>query len=118
MTADVTSRIQRTQTAMQRAGLDALLVAPGSDLRYLTGYDAQPLERLTALILPVDGSPVLIVPVLEAAEAERSPAALACMSGVTHAETDDAHALAVESVQSATRVAVDDHMWAIRMLAF
>jgi Xaa-Pro aminopeptidase len=118
VTADVTSRIQRAQAAMGRAGLDALLVAPGSDLRYLTGYDAKPLERLTALILPVDGSPVLIVPVLEAAEAERSPAALAGMSVVTHAETDDAHALAVESVQSATRVAVDDHMWAIRMLAF
>ncbi len=118
MTADVTSRIQRTQAAMGRAGLDALLVAPGSDLRYLTGYDAQPLERLTALILPVDGSPVLVVPVLEAAEAERSPAALAGMTLVTHAETDDAHALAVEPVQGATRVAVDDHMWAIRMLAF
>jgi Xaa-Pro aminopeptidase len=118
MTADVTSRIQRTQTEMKRAGLDALLVAPGSDLRYLTGYDAKPLERLTALVLPVDGSPVLVVPALEAAEAERSPAALAGMTLVTHAETDDAHALAVEPVRTATRVAVDDHMWAIRMLAF
>jgi Xaa-Pro aminopeptidase len=118
MTADVTSRIQRTQTEMQRAGLDALLVAPGSDLRYLTGYDAQPLERLTALVLPADGAPALVVPVLEAAEAERSPAALAGMSIVTHGETDDAHALAVEPVRNARRVAVDDHMWAIRMLAF
>jgi Xaa-Pro aminopeptidase len=118
MTADLTSRIQRTQTAMRQAGLDALLVAPGSDLRYLTGYDAQPLERLTALVVPVDGSPVLVVPVLEAAEAERSPAALAGMTIRTHGETDDAHALAVEPVRTAGRVAVDDHMWAIRMLAF
>jgi Xaa-Pro aminopeptidase len=118
MTADVTSRIRRAQEAMASAGLDLLLVAPGSDLRYLTGYDAQPLERLTALVLPVDGAPVLVVPALEAPEAERSPAALAGMSVVTHGETDDSHALAVDPFRSAARVAVDDHMWAIRMLAF
>jgi Xaa-Pro aminopeptidase len=118
MTADVTSRIQRAQAAMARAELDLLLVAPGSDLRYLTGYDAQPLERLTALVLPVEGSPRLVVPVLEAPEAERSAAALAGMEVVTHGETDDAHALAVEPARHPARVAVDDHMWAIRMLAF
>jgi Xaa-Pro aminopeptidase len=118
MTADVTSRIQRAQAAMARAELDLLLVAPGSDLRYLTGYDAQPLERLTALVLPVEGSPRLVVPVLEAPEAERSAAALAGMEVVTHGETDDAHALAVEPARHPGRVAVDDHMWAIRMLAF
>src|SRR6478609_9755240 len=117
MTADLTSRIQRAQTAMAATGLDALVVAPGPDLRYLTGYDAQPLERLTALVLPVDGAPVLVVPALEAAEAERSPAALAGMQVVTHGETDDAHAMAVGPIRAARRVAVDDHMWAIRMLA-
>jgi len=117
MTADVTSRIQRTRSAMAGSGLDALVVSPGPDLRYLTGYDAKPLERLTALVLPVDGSPVLVVPALEAAEAERSPAALAGMQVVTHGETHDAHAVAVESIKTARRVAVDDHMWAIRMLA-
>ncbi len=118
MTADVTSRIQRTQAAMAGARIDALVVAPGSDLRYLTGYDAAPLERLTVLVLPADGAPVLVVPALEAAEAERSPAALAGMEVLTHGETDDAHALAVTAVKSAARVAVDDHMWANRMLAF
>ncbi|MBM0239663.1 aminopeptidase P family N-terminal domain-containing protein, partial [Micromonospora sp. ATA32] len=33
--------------ATATAGLDALLLSPGSDLRYLTGYDAHPGERLT-----------------------------------------------------------------------
>ncbi len=37
---------------------------------------------------------------------------------MTHEETDDAHLLAVETVKDARRVAVDDHMWAVRMLAF
>src|SRR5690349_10085842 len=98
MTADVTSRIQRAQSAMSAAGVNALVVAPGSDLRYLTGYSATPLERLTALVLPAGGDPVLVVPVLEAAEAQRSPAALAGMEIVTHGETDDSHQIAVERI--------------------
>ena len=35
-----------------RAGLDALLIGVGADLRYLAGYEALPLERLTLLVLP------------------------------------------------------------------
>ena len=34
------------------AGLDALLVGVGAELRYLTGYLAMPLERLTLLVIP------------------------------------------------------------------
>ena len=33
-------------------GLDALLVGVGADLRYLAGYAALPLERLTLLVIP------------------------------------------------------------------
>jgi Xaa-Pro aminopeptidase len=117
MTADVMSRINRAQTAMAGTGLDALVVSPGPDLRYLTGYDAKPLERLTVLVLPVDDEPFLVVPVLESAEAERSPAALTGMQVVTHGETDDAYGLAVKPIAAARKVAVDDHMWAARMLA-
>jgi Xaa-Pro aminopeptidase len=117
MTVDLASRIQRAQEALRAEGVDALVVSPGPDLRYLTGYDAKALERLTALVLPVDGDPVLVVPILEAAEAERSPAALAGMQIATHAETDDAHGLAVRPIKSARRVVVDDHMWAARLFA-
>ena len=34
------------------AGLDALLIGVGAELRYLTGYLAMPLERLTLLVMP------------------------------------------------------------------
>lgn len=115
---DVTSRIARAQAALATAGLDALVVGAGADLRYLTGYDALPLERLTALVLPVDGSPLLVVPTLEAAEAERSPAALAGMEIRTHDETDDSYALAVTPLKGARAVGVDDHMWAVRLRTF
>ncbi len=115
MTADLASRIRRVQDAMAAADVSGLVVTPGSDLRYLTGYDAKPLERLTALVLPREGDPRLVVPALEVAEAERSPAALAGMAVVTHGETDDAYAVAVDGLEGASTLAVDDHMWSVRV---
>lgn len=115
MTADVATRIKRTQSAMAAAGVDGLIVTPGSDLRYLTGYAATPLERLTALVLSAEDDPVLVVPQLELAEAERSPAALAGMQVTTHGETDDAYALALSRLTGAQEIAVDDHLWASRL---
>src|SRR2546425_10909317 len=47
------------------AGLAAVVVAPGPALLYLSGYDAPPLERLTALVVRPDREAVLIVPALE-----------------------------------------------------
>src|SRR4051794_20787262 len=44
-----TDRLSRAQEAVRAAGVDALLVSPSADLRYLTGYNAHPLERLTCL---------------------------------------------------------------------
>jgi Xaa-Pro aminopeptidase len=117
MTADLASRIARAQDAMAESGVDALIVTPGADLRYLTGYAAMPLERLTALILPADGDPVLLVPELEAPEAERSPAALAGMLVQSHGELEDAYDVVRRLVGSAAAVAVDDHMWATRVFA-
>ena len=66
--------MSRAKAAAAAAGLDAVLVTPGADLRYLTGYDALPLERLTCLLLRASGDPVLVVPTLERPAAEASPA--------------------------------------------
>jgi Xaa-Pro aminopeptidase len=115
MTADLASRIRRVQQAMDVEGIDGLIVTPGPDLRYLTGYDAVPLERLTALVVRADGDPTLVVPVLERPEAERSPAALAGMAVASHGETDDAYAVAAELLGRVSVLAVDDHMWASRV---
>ena len=107
------TRWHRAQQAAAESGIDAVVVTPGADLRYLTGYDAKPLERLTALLLPASGDPLLIVP-----ELERS-AALA--SGVdveiaAWAETDDPFALVADRLAARPRIAVDDHIWGIRLL--
>ncbi len=69
-----TTRIRRAQEAMQAEGIDALLVGPSPDLRWLVGYDALPLERLTMLVVPAEADPQLVVPALEAPRAEASGA--------------------------------------------
>ena len=62
------ARLAAARRAAAAAGLDGLLIGVGADLRYLTGYDAMALERLTLLVLPSsDEAPAtLIAPRLEA----------------------------------------------------
>src|SRR3954469_12604049 len=66
-------RLARARTAVGRAKLAALLVTPSADLRYLTGYDAPPFERLTCLVIRPGADPVLLVPELEKPRAAASP---------------------------------------------
>ncbi len=111
-------RLRRAQAEARRAGVDALLVSPGPDLAYLTGYDAVPLERLTCLVLPAEGDPRLVVPALERPAAAASPAGRLGMDLVTWQETDDPYALTASLLpRDAASVAVDDRMWAVKALA-
>ncbi|MGM1059207.1 M24 family metallopeptidase [Saccharothrix sp. Mg75] len=59
------ARLDRATAAASTAGLDGLLVTPGSDLRYLIGAGGSSFERLTCLVVPVGGTPLLVVPKLE-----------------------------------------------------
>jgi Xaa-Pro aminopeptidase len=115
-------RLSRAVHATSEAGIDALLITPGADLRYLVGYDAKPLERLTCLLVPARGEPVLIVPRLEQAAAEASGAG-SVVKIVTHEETDDAFALAAALLRDclgreAATVGLADRMWAEQVLRF
>jgi Xaa-Pro aminopeptidase len=58
-------RLERAASAAADAGFDALIVTPGSDLRYLIGAVGGSFERLTCLVLPAAGAPTLVVPKLE-----------------------------------------------------
>lgn len=110
----MTSRWRRAQQEAAARGIDAVVLTPGANLRYLTGYDAKALERLTALVLPSSGDPVLIVPELE------RPAAAAAgvdLEILAWAETDDQYAVLASQLPGAGRIAVDDQMWAVRVLA-
>ncbi|MFI6463890.1 M24 family metallopeptidase [Streptomyces sp. NPDC050538] len=112
-------RLHRAREATARAGLDALLISPGADLRYLTGYDAKPLERLTCLVLPADGDPFLLVPALEELAAKASPAGDLGIEITGWDETDDPYALVAARLPARTaRVGVDNRMWAEKAIAF
>src|SRR5438309_9106726 len=90
-TADLypASRLERAAEAAARAGLDALLLTPGPDLRYLTGYDTHQSERLTCLAVPAAGPAFLVVPRLELASAKASPVSAMNLDVVAWDETDD-----------------------------
>ena len=112
-------RVVRAQKAAAQAGLDALLISPGPDLRYLTGYEALPLERLTCLVAPADGDPFLVVPLLEKPAAEASPVGGLGLEIMGWRETEDPYALLAARLPSGMRrVGLDNHMWAEKVLAF
>jgi Xaa-Pro aminopeptidase len=118
----LSERLRKAADAAASAGVDALLVTPGADLRYLAGYDAIPLERLTCLVVPARGEPTLVVPRLERLAAEASGAD-AVVKIVTHEETDDAFAMTADLIRGAiegepSTVGVADRMWAEQVLRF
>ena len=115
----VNDRLAAAQHAAEAAGIDALLVSPGPDLAYLTGYEAVALERLTCLVLPTAGRPVVVVPTLEHPAALASPLGGAGVNLVHWGETDDPYTLVAGLLPSGTRrVGLDNHMWAEKVLAF
>ncbi len=94
---------------MATNGVDALLVSVGSDLPYLTGYEAMPLERLTMLVVPRDGEATLVVPRLEAPRVVEQPGAFALHPWN---ETDDPVAIVASLIGRPSVAAVGDTMWA------
>jgi Xaa-Pro aminopeptidase len=115
-TGDLAGRLAAVSRSAQQRGVDAVLVTPGSDLRYLIGYDAIPLERLTCLVIPSAGDPTLVVPRLELLAAQASPAADLGLAIASWTETDDPIHLVASLIPGASTVALDDHMWAEKVL--
>jgi len=98
----------QVRQTMAATGTDVLALSVGSDLPWLIGYEAMPLERLTMLVVPIDAPPTLVIPGLEAPRV------------VTHdglfeirpwGETEDPVAIAAGLIGSALSVAVGDQMW-------
>ncbi len=109
-------RLRAVSAATGQAGLDALLLTPGPDLRYVTGYDAHESERLTCLVLPAGKDPILVVPRLELRGVHASPAAALGLEIVGWDETDDPYALVARRLGAVTAVGLSDRMWALMVL--
>jgi Xaa-Pro aminopeptidase len=116
-------RLERAAVAAAEAGLAVLLLTPGPDLRYLTGYDAHQLERLTCLAVPASNGaghePFLVVPRLELPAAQASPAGGMGFEIIPWDETDDPYALVTKRLGAASGpVGLSDRMWALMVLRF
>ncbi|MFJ8648369.1 M24 family metallopeptidase [Streptomyces sp. NPDC093546] len=113
---DYRARMARAAEAAAAAGLAGLLVAPGPDLVYLTGYRVPAdTERLTLLVLVPGEEPVLVVPALEAPDAARAAGA----PGLTLRDwTDgiDPYAVAAPLLDPKGRFGVSDNAWAMHLL--
>jgi len=114
-------RVHAAREVAAETGVDLLVVTPGSDLRYLCGYAAHAMERLTALAVPRRGEPFLVVPRLEAPMVDASPAGTLGLEVLTWDETDDPFALLARAAtarlgSAPARVAVGDRTWALHAL--
>jgi Xaa-Pro aminopeptidase len=110
------SRLKDIAAAAGAAGLDALLLTPGPDLRYATGYAAKQLERLTCLAVPAAGEPFLVVPNLELPAARASRAGQLDLEIIGWDETDDPYELVAGRLGPVTSVGLADRMWALMTL--
>lgn len=113
---DYAQRLDRVRNALGNSQIDALFVTPGSDLRYLTGYDALPLERLTCLAITSNHTAHLLVPRLELPAAQHHGLDQFGIEVVAWDETDDAIALLTKVTGSIKSAAVNDAMWAQKAL--
>src|SRR5215831_5010548 len=114
-------RLGLAAAAAVQAGVGALLLTPGPDLRYLTGYEALPTERLTCLVVPADGPAFLVAPRLELRSVQASPAGGLGVDIVGWDETDDPYRLVADRLGrlgTPESVGLADQMWAMMVLRF
>ncbi|MGV9825636.1 M24 family metallopeptidase [Gordonia sp. NPDC003429] len=111
-------RLARAAELTAAAGLDALIVSPGPDLRYLTGSRADTFERLMALVIPASGNPRLVVARLELASVRDSAVSELGIEVDDWVDGDDAHTLALSGLPRGSRIAVSESMPALHVVPF
>ncbi|MGW3729030.1 aminopeptidase P family protein [Streptomyces sp. NPDC000851] len=113
---DYRARMERAARAAADAGLAGLLVAPGPDLVWLTGYaPTATTERLTLLVLTAGQDPVLVVPTLEAPDAAKAPGAPA-LNLRDWTDGKDPYAATAALLDATGHFGVSDNAWAMHLL--
>ena len=113
------ARLAACRLAVAERGLASLLLSVGPDLRYLTGFVGEPMERFTLLVVPREGPVSFLVPRLEAQKAaETRLVAAGSARVVPFDESDDAAALVADMLRShvAASIGVSDRMWSMHLL--
>ncbi|MFG2511151.1 aminopeptidase P family protein [Streptomyces sp. NPDC048584] len=110
------ARMERAARQAAEAGLAGLLVAPGPDLVWFTGYTpTAATERLTLLVLAAGRDPVLVVPTLEAPDAERALGACA-LTLRDWTDGKDPYAATAALLDANGRFGISDNAWAMHLL--
>ena len=113
---DYAARLQRGAAHAREAGLDGLLIAPGPDLAYFIDYLPVAItERITLLVIPADGEPCMVVPILE-----HDSAAAALGAGavrlVDWSDGTDEYIPTAGLLAPDGRYAISDSAWALHLL--
>jgi Xaa-Pro aminopeptidase len=115
-TEDYAARMRRVVADATEAGLDGLLITPGPDLVWLTGYRPTAItERLTVLVLAPDREPTLLVPSLERPDAEGAVGAPS-LAIVDWADGEDPFARAADYLSPTATMGIADSAWAMHLL--
>ncbi|PJI95184.1 aminopeptidase P family protein [Luteimicrobium subarcticum] len=113
---DFAARQRRAVAAAADAGLGGVLVTPGPDLVWLTGYQPTAItERLTLLVLTPDAPATLLVPRLERGDAEASAGAPA-LTFADWSDGDDPYAAAAPLLRPDASYGISDSAWALHLL--
>ena len=63
--AERVQRLRRAQALMRSAGIGSVLVESGPSLDYYTGIQWWRSERLTGVVIPAEGDPIIVTPFFE-----------------------------------------------------
>lgn len=113
---DLRARLRSAADGAAKADLGAVVVTPGANLEYLIGYDAVPLERITALVIPADGEVFLLVPRLERLAALASPVGAMEIPVVTWDEAEDPYRIIAQRLGPLAAIGIADDMTADKVL--
>ena len=114
---DFAGRMTKAVENASTAGLAGVLVAPGPDLVWLTGYRPTALtERLTLLVLTEAAPPTMIVPTLERPDAEAA-VGVGAVTLQDWRDGTDPYEVVRALVPQDGRFGVSDSMWAMHLLA-
>ena len=109
-------RMARASEQAEAAGLTGILVTPGPDLLYFTGYEPIAItERITLLVLQASRGTAMIVPVLERPDAEASPGGGA-LSLADWSDGTDPYAETAKLLDPRGKYAISDSAWAMHLL--
>jgi len=113
---DFAARMRRVVSSAVDKGLAGVIVTPGPDLVWLTGYQPSAItERLTMLVLSSDNEPTLLVPILERADAEAADGARSVFL-IDWADGTDPYGVASPLMRSDGEFGISDSAWAMHLL--